>query len=166
MTSLNKLKQASALARVTILSFIVVFLAVASYGYFVEGVWWVSVGGYQFDRLWNAYPDAHMQLSLVIAPIVLILIVGVYFVQRILLEMKRGLFFSKKSMFCLKCVAWLTFLGVIYGTLWPIIAAVYVDEPLDINLRPLSFIVAACLPVLVHLFSAAQALEQENKEII
>ena len=40
------------------------------------------------------------------------------------------------------------------------------NSSIDISLNPMTFIVVLCLPVLVHLFSAAAELDKENKEIV
>jgi hypothetical protein len=168
MTELEKLKQTSTWVRRLVFTIVSLIFVIALYGYSTEGVWWISVGGNQFDVLWESYPDIHLQLILIITPVVLVLISGVYYLQRLLLEMSRGLFFSNKCMHCLKWMAWLSLFGMLYNMFWPFLASIFINmhDTFEVNIRPLSLLTVLCLPVLVHLLSSAQALDKENKEII
>lgn len=168
MTSLEQLKQTSHWVRMLVFAILATVLAVALFGYITEGVWWVTVGDDQFNQLWQAFPQAHLSLAWVISPVVLIPLVAIYWLQRLLLELSRGMFFSAKSMQCLKWLAWLSLLGALYNMLWPLVASPLIEtqHAIDLNIRPLSILAILCLPVLVHLFSAARELDQENKEIV
>jgi nitrate reductase NapE component len=168
MSSLEKLKKTSHLVRMIIFSILIVLFVIAFYGYIVKGEWWVTLGDGQFNQLWEVLPDARTLLGIIIGPFILTLLAAIYWLQRLLLELSRGLFFSRKCMHCLKWLAWLSLFSVLYNMLWPLLASALIETQHDIalNIRPLSLLVILCLPVLVHLLSAARELDQENKEII
>lgn len=168
MTSLEKLKQTSYRVRMMVFAILAIVLAIAMYGYFTEGIWWVTLGDGHFDGLWETFPQARYGLALIIVPFVLIPLTGIYWLQRLLLELSRGLFVSRKCMLCLKWLAWLSLFGALYNMFWPLLASSLIETQynIELNIRPLSLLAILCLPVLVHLFSAARELDQENKEIV
>lgn len=168
MTSLEMLKQTSHRVRMLVFAILAIILAIALYGYVTEGAWWVTLADGQFHGLWETFPQARYGLALIIAPFVLLPLMGIYWLQRLLLELSRGLFFSPKCMLCLKWLAWLSLFGALYNMFWPLLASVLIatQHAIELNIRPLSLIAILCLPVLVHLLSAARELDQENKEII
>ncbi|MFQ3198272.1 MAG: hypothetical protein ACI8R9_000076 [Paraglaciecola sp.] len=168
MTSLEKLQQTSYRVRMMVFAILAIVLAIALYGYFTERVWWVTLGDSQFHGLWETFPQARYSLALIITPFILIPLTGIYWLQRLLLELSRGLFFSSKCMLCLKWLAWLSLSGALYSLLWPLLASALIatQHAIELNIRPLSLIAILCLPVLVHLLSAARELDQENKEIV
>ncbi|MFT6899371.1 MAG: hypothetical protein ACJA13_003807 [Paraglaciecola sp.] len=168
MTSLEKLQQTSYRVRMMVFAILAMVLAIALYGYFTEGVWWVTWDDGQINHLWQTFPPARYGLALIIAPFVLVPLTGIYWLQRLLLELSRGLFFSPKSMLCLKWLAWLSLFRALYNMFWPILASALIEtqDSIELNIRPLSLLAVLCLPVLVHLFSGARELDQENKEIV
>lgn len=168
MTSLEKLQQTSHRARMLVFAILALVLAIALYGYLTEEVWWVTLGDGQFNHLWQTFPAARYGLALIIGPFVLVPLIGIYWLQRLLLELSCGLFFSPKCMLCLKWLAWLSLFAVLYNMFWPLLAALQIEtlDSIELNIRPLSLLAVLCLPVLVHLLSAARELDQENKEIV
>lgn len=154
--------------RQILFALLVVMFLIAFYGFLTEGIWWVTVGDQQFNQLWNTLPEAHTLLGLLISPMLITLVVGFYWLQRLLLELGRGHFFSAKSMVCLKWLAWLSMFGVAYDMSWPILATLIIEsvDSLSIEVSVISLITVLCLPVVVHLYSAAAELDRENKEII
>jgi hypothetical protein len=168
MTSLDKLKKTSGRVRMMVFAILAMVFVVALYGYTIEGVWWVALGDGQFNRLWSAFPEARVGLAMIISPFVLALLGAIFWLQRLLLELSRGLFFSGKCMLCMKWLAWLSLFSALHNMFWPILASLLIEtqDTFELNIRPLSLIVILCLPVLVHLLSAARELDQENKEII
>jgi hypothetical protein len=166
--SIEKLKKVSNLVRMLVFGVVALTFTLALYGYITQGVWWISIGDEQFNQLWEQYPAAQFALIMITAPSVIALIAGVYWLQRLLFELSQGLFFSQKCMACLRWLAWLSFFGVLYEMLWPMLATMVISElqAVDVNIRPLKLMAVLCLPVLVHLFSAAKELDEENKEII
>lgn len=168
MDSIEKLKRASHIARMLVFGVLIFTLAVAFYGYTTEGVWWVSFGDEQLNRLWQQYPQDQLALMLTLAPSVITIFAGIFWLQRLLLELSRGLFYSIKSMICLKWLAWLSLFAVIYQMIWPLLPSMLLNDlqSVDVRIRPLTIMAVLCLPVLVHLFSAAKELVQENNEIV
>ena len=168
MSSLEQLKKTSHLVRMIIFAILITVFVIALYGYITEDVWWVTLGDGQFNQLWEVFPEARYVLAIIIGPFILSLLAAIYWLQRLLLELSRGLFFSRKCMLCLKWLAWLSLFCVLYNMFWPLLASPLIETQHDIelNIRPLSLLAILCLPVLVHLLSAARELDQENKEII
>lgn len=147
---------------------LVMVFAIALFGYIVKGQWWVILGDGQFNRLWEILPGARYLLAIIISPYILTLLAAIYWLQRLLLELSRGLFFSSKCMHCLKWLAWLSLFSVLFSMLWPLLVSLLIETQHDIelNILPLSLLATLCLPIVVHLLSAARELDQENKEII
>jgi hypothetical protein len=168
MSSLEKLKKASHRVRMMVFAILAMVFVIAVYGYVAEGVWWVTLGDGQFNQLWQAFPEARYTLAMIIGPFVLALLAAIYCLQRLLLELSRGLFFSRKCMLCLQWLAWLSLFSVLHNMFWPLLATMLIEtqHAIELNIRPLSLLVILFLPVLVHLLSAARELDQENKEII
>lgn len=168
MTSLEKLKKTSYLVRMIIFFILIIVFIIALYGYIAKKEWWVILGDGQFNRLWEILPGAHYSLAIIICPLILTLLAAIYWLQRLLLELSRGLFFSSKCMQCLKWLAWLSLFSVLYNMLWPLLASLLIETQhgIELNIRPISLLATLCLPIVVHLLSAARELDQENKEII
>ena len=95
-------------------------------------------------------------------------LLGFYFLQRLLLALSRGLFYAKATLRFLKYVSWITVFYVCYKMIVAPVATYLVvsNSSIDISLNPITIIIVLCLPVLVHLFSAAAELDKENKEIV
>jgi H+/Cl- antiporter ClcA len=168
MSSLDKLKKTSHRVRMMVFAILTTVFVIALYGYITEGVWWVTLGDGQFKQLWETFPEARYGLAMILSPTVLTIMAGIYWLQRLLLELNRGLFFSRKCMQCLKWLAWLSLFSVLHNMFWPLLASslIGIEDAIELNIRPLSLLAILCLPVLVHLLSAARELDQENKEII
>ena len=168
MTPLEKLKRTSKRIRFAVFAVLAASFSLALYGFVIEGQWWVTFSDEQFNQLWQQLPQNRVLLSLLISPLVISLVAGIYWLQRLLLELSRGLFFSMKCMSCMKWLAWIAFFATLYSMLWPVLAMVWLDieSPLRIDIRLISLLAVLSLPVIVHLLSAARELDQENKEII
>lgn len=168
MTSLDKLKTTSKRARVGLFIVLAITICIAVYGYLKEGVWWVTIGDGQFQRLWKDYPDSQGALSLIMLPVFIVLVTGIYRLQRVLQLFGEGHFFSTDCMQNLKWLAWLSVSGVAYNMFWPLLATPLLVEgdTLGLNIRPLTLIMLLCLPLLVHLLSAAGDLNRENSEFV
>ncbi|MCC2617357.1 hypothetical protein LJ739_13985 [Aestuariibacter halophilus] len=168
MTSLDNLRRISQRIRISLFCVLGLCLAFALYGYAVSGTWWVSIGDGQFDRLWASHPALHTQLALIMVPQLLIVAVGIYRLQRLLQLFAQGHFFAQASMANLKWLAWLAVLGACYGMLWPLLVYPLLDsgDELVIDIAPLTLLMLLCLPVLVHLLSAAGALNRDNNEFV
>lgn len=168
MQSIENLKRASHFTRMMLFAVVSIFLSIAIYGYLAQGQWWVTFGDNQFESLWLQYEESQFLLATIFSPLIGCWLFGFYFLQRLLLELSRGLFYAKAMLRYLKYVSWITFLYVCYRMITiPLATYLVVDSSsIDISLNPMTLIVVLCLPVLVHLFSAAAELDKENKEIV
>ena len=59
---------------------------------FTPGQDWVNVGDGRFFELWNSETSSHLTLIAVMAPIAMILVLGVYWLQRLFGEYQAGCF--------------------------------------------------------------------------
>lgn len=168
MQSIENLKRVSYFIRIMLFAVVGIFLSIASYGFISQGQWWITFGGNTFDALWLQYKESQLLLAVIFSPLIGCWLLGFYFLQRLLLELSRGLFYAKATLRYLKYVSWITFFYVCYKMIMAPLATFLVvhNSSIDISLNPMTFIVVLCLPVLVHLFSAAAELDKENKEIV
>lgn len=168
MTSLEKLKQTSMITRRLLFAVMALVVGIACYGLATEGNWWVAFGNANFNTLWHTHLEARTTLAMAIFPLMVALLLGFYFLQRLLFEFSRGAFFSTMSMRCLKWLAWLSFFSVLYNIVLTPVAGMLVAplQAVEIRIQPLTLVFLLCFPVLVHLFSAASELDQDAKEII
>ena len=168
MQSVEKLKVISHRVRMLVFTVLAMTIGVLVYGYLTQGEWWITFGDQQLNQLWHEHAQWRLSLLLLISPLLISLIAGFYWLQRFLLELSRGLFFSVTSMLCIKWLAWLALFSTFYSMIWPLFASLLIDYnlPIHINIRPLTLMAVLCLPVIVHLLSAARELDQENKEIV
>ena len=168
MQSIENLKRVSHLTRMMLFAVVGIFLTIAIHGFVSQGQWWVTFGGIQFDALWHQYKASQFLLATVFSPLVGCWLLGFYFLQRLLLALSRGLFYAKATLRHLKYVSWITVFYVCYKMLMTPLATYLVvpSSSIDISLNPMTIIIVLCLPVLVHLFSAAAELDKESKEIV
>jgi hypothetical protein len=167
MIKQSALKRTSQIVRLLVVGLLVCMLGIASYGFLVHGVLWVSLGDGLFESLWQQHPQDHPSLVLLGLPIALAKCVLLYCLLALLHEFSRGQFFSRQSLNYIHSLAWVTVFSEVYDMVWPILASQVLGAPsTEINIAPLSLISVLCLPVLAHFFSAARELDQENKEII
>ncbi|BFT31357.1 hypothetical protein D210916BOD24_25330 [Alteromonas sp. D210916BOD_24] len=168
MQSIENLKRVSHYTRMMLFAVVGIVLTIAIYGFVSQGQWWVTFGGNQFDALWHQYKESQFLLATVFSPLVGCWLLGFYFLQRLLLALSRGLFYAKKTLIYLRYVTWITVFYVCYNmALMPLATYLVVpNRSIDISLNPMTLIIVLCLPVLVHLFSAAAELDKESKEIV
>ena len=168
MSSLQKLMRASQQVRWGIYVALLLALLICLYGYIVEGELWLTMGDGQFERLWSQYPNKQPMLALILAPLAFTLLTGLYRLQRSLKFFSQGQFFCTVCINQLKWLAWLSVFGVVYSMLWPLLALPILSEgdSLDININLIIILALLCIPLLVHLMSAAAELERENSEFI
>tara|TARA_A200000113_G_scaffold211879_1_gene212913 strand:- start:324 stop:875 length:552 start_codon:yes stop_codon:yes gene_type:complete len=168
MQSIENLKRVSHFTRMMLFVVVGIFLTIAIYGFVSQGQWWVTFGDNQFDALWLQYKESHFLLAAVFSPLMGCWLLGFYFLQRLLLALSSGLFYAKATLRYLKYVSWITVFYVCYSMAMTPLATYLVipNSSIDISLNPMTLIIVLCLPVLVHLFSAAAELDKENKEIV
>lgn len=168
MQSIENLKRVSHFTRMVLFAVVGIFLSIAFYGFVFQGQWWVTFGGSQFNALWLQYKESQFLLATIFSPLIGCWLLGFYFLQHLLLALSRGLFYGKTTLRHLKYVSWITVFYVGYKMLMTPLATYLVvpNSSIDISLNPMTLIIVLCLPVLVHLFSAAAELDKENKEIV
>ena len=168
MQSIENLKKVSHFTRMMLFAAVGIFFSIAIYGFVTQGQWWVTFGDNQFEALWLQYKESQFLLAIIFSPLIGCWLLGFYFLQRLLLALSRGLFYAKATLRYSKYVSWITVFYVCYKMIMtPLATYLVVDNnSIDLSLNPMSLIVVLCLPVLVHLFSAAAELDKENKEIV
>jgi hypothetical protein len=170
MNRLQRIQRVSALFRYVLLSAssiigIAVIVAMLS-----PGQDWVSIGDGHFAALWNSSSISHAALIAVMTPVAVTLLLGVYWLQRLLGEYQAGNFFTDSSMRCYVWLVWLKATSFIYSAIWPLLleglsaAPGAADWPVSFNAG--SFVELIVLLMIVHLLKAAQQISDENKAFV
>jgi hypothetical protein len=86
-------------------------------GQLVYGQWWVSVGDDNFNVLWQNQEVSRVLLIAIITPLLVIMLMGVYWLQRLLGEFQQGYFFTESNMRCFLWLLWLKVASFFYAIL-------------------------------------------------
>jgi hypothetical protein len=158
-----------------VLRYLVLFGAVALGGAFalmllVPDQELVSLGDGQLNELRRTGaigPQLMLGLSV---PVIVLLALGIYWLQRLFHQYQQGHFFAEGSMRCYLWLVWLKVAAFIYGILWPVLLPVllpameYTDLQVTISAGALVELVVLLL--IVHLLKAAQQIYDENKAFV
>jgi hypothetical protein len=110
---------------------------------------WISIGEGRFFELWNNGQSGRLTLAVIMLPLAVTLILGVYWLQRLFGEYQQGHFFSEGSMRCYVWLVWLKAFSFVYALIWPLLLAVLL-----------------VLLLIVNLLKEAQQLNEENKGFV
>lgn len=170
MSRLQTIQRVSAVARYLLLGASTIIGLAVILAMFSPGQNWVTVGDGRFAELWNGGSVSHAALLCVMAPIAIILVLGVYWLQRLFGEYQAGRFFTDSSMRCYVWLVWLKAISFIYGAIWPLLLEKlsaptgYAGWP--ISLDGGTFVELIVLLLIVHLLKEAQQLNDENKAFV
>lgn len=170
MNRLEKIQQASGLLRY-LLFVVCALIGIASFvTFFLPDRSWVVFGDGQFNELWQSGGNHRFALFVTTVPFVLILLLGFYWLQRLLAEYQAGQFFTQDNMRCYVWLVWLKAASFIYGIVWPLLLTKVVPSeivmPNDVNIEVGTIIEIVVLLVLVHILKEAQQINEENKGFV
>jgi len=170
MSRLERIQRVSAVFRYLLIAVSTVIGSAVIIAMFAPGQDWVSVGDGRFNELWNSGTSNHLMLIVVMAPIAITLVLGVYWLQRLFGEYQAGRFFTDNSMRCYVWLVWLKFVNFLYGAIWPLLLVGLsttgdtVDLPVSLDAGTLVELIVLLL--IVHLLKEAQQLNDENKAFV
>ncbi|MFT7287375.1 MAG: hypothetical protein ACI87W_001489 [Halieaceae bacterium] len=129
---------------------------------------WISIGEGRFFELWNNGQSGRLTLAVIMLPLAVTLILGVYWLQRLFGEYQQGHFFSEGSMRCYVWLVWLKAFSFVYALIWPLLLAVAGTVPvsLAITVDAGSLVELLVLLLIVNLLKEAQQLNEENKGFV
>ena len=131
---------------------------------------WLSFGDDRISQLWSTNTDLRLALALVVLPIPLMLLSGVYWLQRLFGEYHTGHFFKDSTMRCYMWLVWLKAAFFVYEIIWPnVLELVSGYEPLaevSIAIDAGAFVELVVLLLIVHLLKEAQKINDENQAFV
>jgi hypothetical protein len=124
-----------------------------------------------FYELWdNADANRAIVLGLQL-PTLITLIIGLYWLQRLLGHFQVGLFFGNEAMRCYLWLIWLKVLEMVLKIAQELGTAIYHNQffeytRISVNLNPGNITTILLMLLIVYLLKAAREIEAENKEFI
>jgi hypothetical protein len=170
MGRLERVQRISAVIRYLLIAVASVLGAAILIAALIPGQDWVSVADGRFTELWTGQKSGQMALVAAIAPIIITLVLAVYWLQRLFGEYQAGRFFTDGTMRCYLWLVWLKAVYFMYGAIYPLILAklptAAADADLSLNINAGTFVELIVLIVIVHLLKAAQQINDENKAFV
>lgn len=130
----------------------------------------VTLGDGQLNELRSSGAIGLGLMWAFIAPIGIVLALGVYWLQRLFSEYQRGHFFTDANMRCYVWLVWLKVAAFVYSILWPVVLMLLtsaqgnVDVAISIEAGTLVELVVLLL--IVYLLKEAQQIHDENKGFV
>lgn len=101
------------------------------------------------------------------APFGIVLVLGVYWLQRLFSEYHQGHFFTNTSMRCIVWLVWLKAAAFLYSIFWPLLLmAVAPIQDVGLTIEAGTLVELVVLLLIVHLLKAAQQINDENKAFV
>ncbi|MDP5064163.1 MAG: DUF2975 domain-containing protein [Haliea sp.] len=101
------------------------------------------------------------------APFGVVLVLGVFWLQRLFSEYHQGHFFTNASMRCIVWLVWLKAAAFLYGIFWPLLLmAVAPIQDIGLTIEAGTLVELVVLLLIVHLLKAAQQINDENKAFV
>lgn len=137
----------------------------------MPGQSWVTIGDGLFNELWDANKGNRLPLTIVTAPVGVLLLLGVYWLQRLFAEYQSGHFFSDGSMLCYLWLVWLKAINFVYSAVLPsllmmVSGAGQTDQAPEQIIDAGALLELIILLVIVHVMRQAQILSDENKAFV
>jgi hypothetical protein len=170
MNQLDRVQRISGYLRYMVLLSAVVLGCAVVITLFVPGQDWVILGDGLLNNLFSS-GTIGMQLMLVLlTPILIILALGMYWLQRLFSEYQQGKFFTDGSMRCYLWLVWLKAAAFVYGMFWPMalsnLASTGGLPDLSVTIEAGTLVELLVLIVIVHVLKEAQEIHDENKAFV
>jgi len=132
---------------------------------------WVSVADGSFSELWASdSTSGRPTLLVVVAPVLVCVALGAYWLQRLFGEYQAGRFFTDGTMRCYIWLVWLKAFYFVYGTIYPLILATMepasANAELSLTVDAGSLVELLVLITVVHVLKAAQQINDENQAFV
>lgn len=142
-----------------------IFISQVYYGH-----WIVSFSNPALDTLWADPNTDKTMIYLISSPIIAIVFLSVYWLQRLFGEYSKGEFFTNNNMKCYLWLIWLKIIHFIYSLSLPFIFGFFPEQmgrhEASIALDISSFFTWLLLICIVYVLKMAQEINNENKEFI
>lgn len=170
MKQWTKIQRISAMLRYVLIVAALVLAVGVGLGFVTQGQDWVLLGDGQLSALWSEGSVSSVAFMSLVAPIAVLLILGVYWLQRLFGEYQAGHFFTHGTMRCYVWLVWLKAAGFVYNTALPYVLNVFVKSAEQDSLVTVvdagTLIELIVLLLIVHVLKQAQAIYDENKAFI
>ncbi|MEE4144612.1 MAG: hypothetical protein V2I26_07415 [Halieaceae bacterium] len=130
----------------------------------------VSLGDGQLNALRRSGAIGPQLMLAVAAPVVVLLALGVYWLQRLFHQYQQGHFFTGGNMRCYLWLVWLKAAAFLYGILWPPLLSSWLpgldSADVQVTISAGALVELLVLLLIVHLLKAAQQIHEENKAFV
>ena len=130
----------------------------------------VSLGDGQLNELRRTGAISPQLMLALSVPVIVLLALGIYWLQRLFHHYQQGHFFTEGSMRCYLWLVWLKVAAFIYGILWPVLLPVLLpameSADLQVTISAGALVELLVLLLIVHLLKAAQRIYDENKAFV
>ncbi|WP_232775167.1 MULTISPECIES: DUF2975 domain-containing protein [unclassified Shewanella] len=167
---MQKLMQISGFFRIAVIFGAVSILIYLGYGYFIQGDIRFSTS-MLFTELWWDERASRQVLLAIQAPLFIMFLVGVYWLQKLLGFYHQGHFFGHNAMRCYLWLIWIKLADFALEIVQHLLTGYYhksffdkthIELPLDFG----NITTILLMLIIVYLLKAAREIEAENKEFI
>ncbi len=170
MNRLDRIQRISGWLRYLLLLLAAVLGVAIALTVLVPGQAWITLGDGQLNELRSSGAIGPGLMLALVAPIGLLLVLGIYWLQRLFSEYQQGHFFTDGNMRCYVWLVWLKAAGFVYGILWPLLlvglSPAGEAAEVAITVEAGTLVELTVLLLIVHLLREAQQLHDENKAFI
>jgi len=170
MNRLDRIQRISGALRVVLLVATVFLMGAVLLALMVPGQDWVTLGNGALNELRDSGAIGPGVMAAIAAPFILILALGIFWLQRLLGEYQRGNFFTDGSMRCYIWLVWLKAASFVYGIIWPLLlrslSSTLDSADTSVTIEAGTLVELIVLLVIVHLLKAAQQIHDENKAFV
>ena len=130
----------------------------------------VSLGDGQLNELRRTGAISPQLMLALSVPVIVLLALGIYWLQRLFHQYQQGHFFTEGSMRCYLWLVWLKVAAFIYGILWPVLLPMLQPAmeaaDLQVTISAGALVELVVLLLIVHLLKVAQQIYDENKAFV
>jgi len=130
----------------------------------------VSLGDGQLNELRRTGAISPQLMLALSVPVIVLLALGIYWLQRLFHQYQQGHSFTEGSMRCYLWLVWLKVAAFIYGILWPVLLPTLQPAmeaaDLQVTISAGALVELVVLLLIVHLLKAAQQIYEENKAFV
>ncbi|MEH6634412.1 MAG: DUF2975 domain-containing protein [Halioglobus sp.] len=170
MDSLHRVRTISRVFRYLVICIGAVITGAAGIALGVSGQDWLSVGDERLADLLNTGAINGVSAALLMAPVGVIFILGIYWLQRLFGAYAAGSFFTDESMRCYLWLVWLKVASFAYHLVLPLLFSwtAQTDGENDANIivDVGALVELMVLLLIVHLMREAQRINEENKGFV
>lgn len=169
--NIEKLIKISAFFRWVILLAATIVVVYLGYSYLVHDEIRFGSNNGLFQALWVSPDASQTLLLLMLSPLFITFLLGVYWLQKLLAYYQDGLFFSNESMHCYLWLVWLKVAALVIEILQTLGVGYYhkslfEDTRIDLALDFGNITTILLMLLIVYLLKAARDFEAENKEFV